>query len=64
MSIVPMTYISCHNETVSDYELNKDKSTNTRYDICFSISPSRLLSKCFCPNSPHRVTFLRHLEVF
>ena len=37
MSIVPMTYISCYDEAISDNELNKDKSTYTRYDICLSI---------------------------
>ena len=53
MSIVPMPNISRYDETIRDYELNKDKSTYDRYKICLSIRLSRLLSECFCPNSPH-----------
>ena len=37
MSIIPMTYISCYDEAISDNKLYEDKSTYTRYDICLSI---------------------------
>lgn len=40
MCIVPVPNVTRYDETISDYKLNKDKSTYDRYEICLSISPS------------------------
>ncbi len=50
--IVPVSNVTCNDETVGDYKLNEDECANEGNGICFFVGSTCLVTKCFCPDSP------------
>ena len=50
--IVPVSDVTCNDETVGDYKLNENECTNYSNKVCLFVRFTRFVAKCFCPYSP------------
>ena len=51
--VIPMTYISTHDKTVGDNQLEEYKGSYDCNEVCFLIVFTRLITECFRPYPPY-----------